>query len=93
MIEGAILLHQDDDMTHILDGARAAMGRNFECAGDTGGKSRSGRSAAQGLQESAAVGGHGILREALRPSRRGGMVRVLLSMLKIEGEGALRRDG
>jgi hypothetical protein len=28
MIEGAVLLHQDDDMAHIVDGAGAAMGRN-----------------------------------------------------------------
>jgi len=38
MVERSVLLHQDDDVLHILDGARGVVGRNGQCTADAGRK-------------------------------------------------------
>jgi hypothetical protein len=59
MIEGAILLHQDDDMLDVCKSARTTVRGNFERPGNTGGQCRAEGACTQQSQKRTSVGGHG----------------------------------
>ena len=39
VIEGAVFLHHEDDVLHVINGAGAIVGRDAECPRDAGGES------------------------------------------------------
>jgi hypothetical protein len=57
MIEGTILLHQDDDVFNVGDGAVAVIGRNLQRPTDA--CRESGAAGGQKLEEGTAVSTHG----------------------------------
>jgi len=73
VIEGAVLLHHEDDVLHIFNGAGAVVSRNRERAGNAGGESRGCCTCRQKLEEGATVCTHrGI--SPLRITRGGNRV-------------------
>ncbi len=62
VVEGAVFLHQDDDVLDVLDGPGAVVAGQFQRAGDAGRKQGGERSAAEQTQEVATIRrGHMII--------------------------------
>src|SRR5690606_15379435 len=62
VVERAVLLHQDDDVLDVLDGAGLVVGGDRECAADARRKGRErerGGTGGGGAGEELAAGGHG----------------------------------
>jgi len=59
MIEGAVLLHQDDDVFDIIDRAGAAMRGNLQRPADARRKCCGERAGSQELEKSATIVSHG----------------------------------
>jgi hypothetical protein len=58
MIEGAVLLHQDDDVLHVIDGTGPMICRNLQRPPDTAGKRRRTRAGGDQPQKRAPISGH-----------------------------------
>ena len=81
MIEGAVLLHHEDDVLHIANRARAVVRRNRKGSSDAGGKSGRGSSTAQ---ESKKISATVIQGQTKSPAKVSALSGLMITRLTVE---------